>query len=140
MCAIQRPLDSATHFRVVLESEAILGILTLCESGQIQIISSDALVYETERNPWPLRKEYALAVLSKAIEHIRLTKDIEQRAKDLNRLGVKPLDALHLAMAEAGKVDYFCTCDDQLLKRSKRIQDLKVKVVSPLELVEELEK
>ncbi|GAB4528637.1 MAG: PIN domain-containing protein [Anaerolineales bacterium] len=136
----QRPLDSASHLRVALEAEAVLGILALCESGQVEIVSSDALVYETEQNPWPLRREHALAVLSRVVEYIRLTEGVEQRAQDLDKQGFKPLDALHLAMAEAGKVDYFCTCDDRLLKKAKRMKDLRVKVVSPLELVKELEK
>jgi len=140
VCAIQRPLDSATHLRVALESEAVLGILALCESGQVEIVSSDALVYETEQNLWPLRKEHALAVLSRAVEFIHLTETIEKRAQELNAQGFKPLDALHLAMAEAGNVDYFCTCDDRLLRKAKRMKDLQVKVVSPLDLVKELEK
>ena len=140
ICAIQRPLDSATHLQVALESEAVLGILALCESGQVEIVSSDALVYETEQNPWPLRKEHALAVLSRAVEFIHLTETIEKRAQELNAQGFKPLDALHLAMAEAGNVDYFCTCDDRLLRKARRMKDLQVKVVSPLDLVKELEK
>jgi len=39
-----------------------------------------------------------------------------------------------------GQADYFCTCDDQLLKRADRIPDLQVKVINPLHLIEELEK
>ena len=140
VCAIQRPLDSATHLRVALEAEAVLGILALCESGIVEIVSSDALVYETEQNPWPLRQEHAWAVLSSAREHIKISEKIEQRAQYLLRQGFKPLDALHLAMAEAGAVDYFCTCDDRLLKRARRVRDLRVKVVSPLDLVKELDK
>jgi predicted nucleic acid-binding protein len=31
--------------------------------------------------------------------------------------GIKPLDALHLASAESGKADYFCTCDDKIIKK-----------------------
>ena len=47
-------------------------------------------------------------------------------------------DALHLALAEAAGVDYFCTCDDRLLRRIRQIQGLKVKAVSPIQLIEEL--
>ncbi len=140
VCAIQRPLDSVSHLRVALEAEAVLGILALCESGEVEIVSSDALVYETEQNPWLLRKEHARAVLSRAREHIKLTETTEQRAQYLVEQGFKPLDALHLAMAEAGAVDYFCTCDDRLLKTARRMRDLQVKVVSPLDLVKELDK
>ncbi len=140
VCAIQRPLDTASHLRVALEAEAVLGILALCEAGEVEIVSSDALVYETEQNPWPLRKEHAWAVLSKAREYINLTETTEQRAQYLVGQGFKPLDALHLAMAEAGAVDYFCTCDDRLLRRARRMRDLQVKVVPPLDLVKELER
>ncbi|MCS7222906.1 MAG: PIN domain-containing protein, partial [Anaerolineae bacterium] len=53
--------------------------------------------------------------------------------------GIKPLDALHLALAETGRVDYFCTCDDRLRKQVQRIEDLAVRVVSPIELIQEIE-
>ena len=89
VCAIQRPLDSASHLRIALESEAVLGILALCEAGQIEIVSSDALVYETEQNPWPIRQEHAWAVLSRAGEHLELSEEVEQRAHELNGKGFK---------------------------------------------------
>jgi predicted nucleic acid-binding protein len=52
--------------------------------------------------------------------------------------GFKPLDALHLAFATHGKVEYFCTCDDKLRKRAQRLGSLKIDVVSPLELVDKV--
>ena len=140
MCAIQRPLDTPTHLRIALEAEAVLGILALCEQGEIEAVSSDALLYETRRNPHPLRREYALAVLAQAKEHLKISREVEERAKWLESQGVKPLDALHLAFAEVGSVDYFCTVDDKLLKRARRLKGVLVKVVTPIELVEEMER
>ena len=52
--------------------------------------------------------------------------------------GLKPLDALHLAFAVAAKADYFCTCDDRLLKRAKAVHNGPPKVVNPLELIQEI--
>jgi len=49
------------------------------------------------------------------------------------------LDALHLASAEIGHADYFCTCDDKLLKKAVSMQDLKTRFVSPIELIKEIE-
>ena len=140
VCAIQRPLDTPNQVRIVLESEAVLGMLTLCEIGQLELISSEALAYETEQNPLPARQEHASAVLAKAKSFVRLSAEVKSRAAQLVEFGFKPLDSLHLALAEAGKADYFCTCDDQLLRKSRRMADLRVKVVSPLELVQEIEK
>ena len=54
--------------------------------------------------------------------------------------GIKPLDALHVALAETGNADYFCTCDDRLLQNAKQVKDLMVKVVNPVDLVQEIEK
>jgi predicted nucleic acid-binding protein len=140
ICAIQRPLDTFDQIRIILEAEAVLGILALCESGQLELLSSDALVYETEQNPLAVRQEHARAVLARAKERVRLSNEAKQRAKQLTKLGFRPMDALHLALAEAGGAEYFCTCDDRLLRRAKNVLDLRVKVMSPVEFVQEIAK
>ena len=66
MCSLQRPLDTKTHLRIAVEAEAILGLLTLRESGQAELVASEALIFEAGRNPHPVRKRYAAEVLSKA--------------------------------------------------------------------------
>jgi predicted nucleic acid-binding protein len=139
MCAIQRPLDTPGQVRILLEAEAVLGILSLCEAGVIELVSSEALVYENEQNPLPIRRGYGHAVLARAKGMINVTAGVKERAGQFLRQGIKPLDALHLALAEAGKVDYFCTSDDRLRRQAKRIQDLATKVVSPVELIQEIE-
>ncbi|MBI3013889.1 MAG: PIN domain-containing protein [Candidatus Tectomicrobia bacterium] len=138
MCSIQRPLDTKTKPRIAVEAEAILGVLALCEAGQVELMASDTLVFELERNPHPVRKEYALKVLSKATVFIPIDNQVEERARALQPEGIKPVDALHLASAVAAKADYFCTCDDQFLKRAKAVDTGQTKVVSPLELIAEV--
>jgi len=69
---------------------------------------------------------------------IKLTDEIVILAKKLEETGIKPLDALHLSSAVVSGANYFCTCDDSFLKKAKTIVDLNVKVVSPIELVQEL--
>ncbi len=138
-CSLQRPLDSKTQTRIILESEAVLGVLTLLELGKIELVSSEVLLFETSRNPNRVRRDYALAVLSRAGIFILLDEGVEKRARELESLGIQPLDALHLASAEAAQADYFCTCDDKLLKKARAIVSLKLEVVSPIELVKEIE-
>ena len=79
-----------------------------------------------------------LELLSKLEPFIPVDDSIEKVALNYTELGIKALDALHLASAEKVMVDYFCTCDDRFLKRAKKIKT-KVPVVSPLELVTILE-
>jgi predicted nucleic acid-binding protein len=138
MCSIQRPLDTKTQPRIAVEAEAILGILTLCEAGQVELMTSDTLVFEVERNPHPVRKTYALEVLVKAKVSIHTDNQLEERARTFHAEGIKPLDALHLASAVEAKADYFCTCDDRFLKRAKAVDTGHTKVVSPLELIAEV--
>jgi predicted nucleic acid-binding protein len=139
-CSLQRPLDSKTQVRIMLEVEAILGLLALCESGDIELMSSEALLFEVERNPNVARQEYALEALSKAKSFVVLNPRAEERARELNALGLKPLDALHLASAEEGQADYLCTCDARFLKKARAIRGLLTRVVSPVELIQEIEK
>jgi predicted nucleic acid-binding protein len=40
-------------------------------------------------------------------------------------------DAVHLAFAEQS-ADYFITCDDKLIRRSKKVE-IKIKVINPIE-------
>lgn len=118
MCSIQRPLDSKTQPRIAVEAEAVLAVLTLCEAGQVELMTSDILVFELERNPHPVRKEYALKVLAKATVSVTTDSYLEERARTFQAEGIKPIDALHLSSAVMAKADYFCTCDDRFLKRA----------------------
>ena len=139
-CSLQRPLDSRNQIRVALEAEAILGVLRLCEIGRIELMSSEALTFETGKIQNAIRQEYSWQTLSLAKWFVSLDDQIEQRAREFLAFNIKPLDALHLAMAEVGQADFFCTCDDRLLKKAREIIDLRTKVVSPIELIDEVEK
>jgi predicted nucleic acid-binding protein len=135
---LPRPWDDKAQLRIALEAEAVLGILALCQSGQARLLSSDALEYEASRNPHPLRKAHTQEVLARAVRVIRVSDEIEQRAQAFNQGGLKPLDALHLACAVQAGADYFCTCDDQLLRRARSLHTGPPKLVTPVELIGEI--
>ena len=99
-------------------------------------MSSEALFFETACIPNAIRQEYSWQALSKAKWFVNLDDQIELRAREILTYNIKPLDALHLAMAEGGQADFFCTCDDKLLKKAKEIISLKTSVVSPIELID----
>ncbi len=73
MCSIQRPLDTKSQLRIVLEANAILGVISLCEAGVVDLIVSDAHTFETSRNPHPTRKQHAIEVAAKATEYVSAT-------------------------------------------------------------------
>lgn len=139
MCSLQRPLDDQTQLRILVETQAILGALTLCESGVIDLIASDAHVFEMEANPEIVRRDYSAQVLEKATQFVPLSDPIVARAQTFVDAGIKPLDALHLASAVEVKAELFCTCDDRFLKKARSLNTSPTKVVSPLELIAELQ-
>ena len=138
LCALQRPHDDQSQVRVRVETAAVLGLLDHCRAGGAGLVSSDALRFEAARNPHPVRRAHAEAVLAGATAHQPLGPAVEARAEALAAAGLRPLDALHLASAEAAGADYLCTCDDQLLKRGRVLAAPPVRVVSPVELTTEL--
>lgn len=85
-----------------------------------------------------VRREYATDVLQTAKVDVPLAVSIRQRAYELENMGIKPLDGLHIASAEAADADYFCTCDDGILAKAKAAPLSAVKIVSPVELITEL--
>lgn len=134
-CSLQRPLDDRSQPRVNLEAEAVLTVLRLVESGDLELVSSDALEFEIDRTPDAQRRAAGKELLKLAGQVLRLGADVESAAALLIQSGVKPLDALHLAFASRAEVEYFCTCDDRLRKKAQRLKALKTTVVTPLELV-----
>ena len=139
MCCLQRPFDDRSQVRVAEEAEAILGILAFCESGQAMLVSSVALEFEVRKNPHSIRKAYTEDVLSHAKHFVALTEEIESLSRQFAREGLKPLDALHVACAIFAQADFFCTCDDGILKRAKAIATGSTRVVTPPELIQEID-
>ena len=139
MCSLQRPLDSRTQTRIAVEAEAILNIFDMLESGQIELTSSQALIFEAEQITPPVRKTFVTETLSKANLFIPISPSVEEQARIFTNLGIKPLDALHLASSVEAKANYFCTCDDRFLRRAKEADTGNTKVVSILEMIMELD-
>ncbi len=78
--------------------------------------------------------------LAGAHEEIRIDGAIAARAQQVQALGFKPADALHLACAERGNADVFLSTDDALLRRAVRVGSrLHVAVKNPAAWVEEWE-
>ncbi len=138
-CSLQRPLDSRSNPRIHLESEAVLAILDLLEAGVVRLVSSEILFFEIERNSEALSRAYALEVMSLAAVQIETGQEVQDLAGRFALQGLRPADALHLASAVYGQADFFCTCDDKLLRRARTVDTSPTRVVSPLELIEEIE-
>jgi predicted nucleic acid-binding protein len=135
---IKRPFDDHRRVRIALQNEAILMIMSLIEAGKFVLVSSEILLIENYGDPSPFRQTHCMRRLENHKRFVRLDSNIKQRADQLvESYNIFPLDALHLASAEISKVHYFCTCDDELHLQMKNAKLKRMRVVLPVELLQE---
>ena len=136
-CALKRPFDDLEQGRIYIESQAVIRILCGVELRVIRVFNSEALVYENRNNPNPVRRERVAQILRRFGEPAIATDVIFRRAEFLvKKAGISDLDALHLAFACHLAVDYFITCDDNLIHCVRKL-DFNVIVMNPLLFVKE---
>ena len=138
-CALQRPFDDRSQLRVATEAEAILKLFEEFETGFIEFASSDVLLFELSKIELSPRRTYCINLLAKSSYFVELTDSIEELANAYSESGIKTLDALHLASAVKGDADYFCSCDDRFIQKAQLVETSLTKVISVLDLVQELE-
>lgn len=139
-CCLQRPQDDQTHPRIRVETEAIFAVLAAVQARDVVLLSSEALEYEISNIPDEARQYEVLAVLALASEHLTVSDTVSAKATEFTHAGIQPMDALHLALASSAKADFFCSCDDQLLRRAATLAGLECNVISLLGLVAEVTK
>lgn len=133
VCCLCRPFDDHSQDKVRLESEAVL---TIIEHGQINgwiLLTSEVAGMEVSRI-YTSDKRQKVQLLFMLLHPIVVVDDsLEKRAIELEKMGFKPFDALHIASAEKGKADIFPTTDDRLIKRALQNRNkLKVEIKNPV--------
>ena len=91
MCCLKRPFDDQSDARIQLETTALAAILVVCNRGEHELFTSDALRFENSRNPNPERQEFAERVLAQATHDIRHDSALEQRASVWQNAGIELL-------------------------------------------------
>jgi len=95
----------------------MLIVFMLIDSGEMQFVTSEVLLFENSNNPYEERRGFVSLCVQKAIEILSVDEGILSRAEELEAWNLKGLDALHIACAEKLAVEYFITCDDNIIKR-----------------------
>lgn len=139
-CCLQRPLDNQAHPRIRVETEAVFVVLAAVQAKEVQLLGSEALDFEVARIPDQTRRTEVQAVLSLASEYLQVTDATEALALSFERQGLRPMDAIHLALASTAKADFFCTCDDKLFSKAQTVAGLGCKVTTLLGLIPEVSK
>ncbi|WP_428354371.1 hypothetical protein [Methyloprofundus sp.] len=132
VCTLCRPFDDQYRMRVRLETDSYFLIMQAIRDGSYELHYSK--VHEKE-----------IAAINDILERTEIIETIYQngkrcsgnfqairkRADELVNAGLGVADAAHVAFAEEN-ADYFISCDDRLIKRSKR-EKVDVMVLTPVE-------
>jgi len=136
----QRGFDDPRWIKIKLEALACEAIFVKAEKKGIKLIWS--FMHEDENTLCPFMERklevFRLSSLCKTRilpdqQIFSLAKGFQQKARLSSR------DAVHLACANQAQCDYFLTCDDDLIKRAKRL-DLEMKVMNPVDYIREVVK
>jgi predicted nucleic acid-binding protein len=88
---------------------------------------------EVDNTPSHELRSRVKSMLSGAHSTVALTAAAVTRAKELQAMGFRTYDALHLACAEQALVNVFLTTDDRVLRIATRYTaQLQVRVANPL--------
>ena len=135
LCVYNRPFDDQTQPRIMMESLGVVTIMALIGGKQIHSINSFVLDYENRKNPKPENRSLIENLLAESSEFVHWNDNIARRAFELENNGIMGMDALHVACAEEASADYFVSCDDVLVRRLNKIDDIKVQAVGLLEFI-----
>jgi len=81
------------------------------------LVWSAIMDIENEANPDLNRKEAIGGWKQAACADVSVSDSVESTANKLTLMGIKPMDALHVACAMDAKADYFLTTDKALLRK-----------------------
>jgi predicted nucleic acid-binding protein len=132
-CCFNRPFDDQSTLTIRLETEAKLHIQAAIRAGQYTLGWSYILDYENAANPLAERRNEIQKWEALADAFAVETPAILTAMNELCTQGVKPLDALHLACAQALECTYFLTVDKGILKKARLIAG--IRVMNPLDFV-----
>lgn len=131
----QRGFDDPRQVRIQMEALACQEIFMMAERNEVKLAWSFMHQDESLLCPFPARKCEALRLATLCNVRVGPREEISRLARSFqenSRLSAK--DAIHLACAVEIKADYFLTCDDKLIKQTKKL-DLALVLMNPVDYI-----
>lgn len=138
MCCYNRPYDDQSQLKVSMETQSKLYIQNLIKDKKLDLASSYMLRYECSNNPFEMRRNTILDFIDQnAVLYVGTDRraEIEAKAYEIMKTGVKFKDACHVASAIYSKCEFFISTDKRLLN----FVTTEIKMVTPIQFVTETE-
>jgi predicted nucleic acid-binding protein len=130
-CCFNRPYDDQSFLVIRLETEAKLYVQELIREGELELLWSFVLDYENSASPFAELRNRIAEWKHLAITDCEYADEIADKARELMELGLKQMDASHIACAIILEADYFLTTDKRILNKPI----IGVKVINPIDFV-----
>ncbi len=133
-CCFNRPFD--IQEKIKLEAEAKQYIQEMIKLNKVELVWSYILDFENSQNSAEDKRISIQSWKELAVETIYESESVLTKMENLEEIGIKSLDALHIACAILGKAEYFITTDRGILNRKDLIQE--IKLLNPVNFFEEI--
>ena len=133
ICCFNRPFDDQSDLIVRLQTEAKLYVQDMIRGGSLSLIWSAVMDLENAANPDKNRKLAVGDWQKIGFVDVPVSRRVEGIADTLALIGVKPMDALHVACAIEAEAEYFLTTDKALLRKMAKHDHLRV--VDPVDFI-----
>lgn len=135
-CCYGRPYDDQSQIRIHLEAQAKMAIQHLIEEGKCILVASSFLLDENNAKADGSVKAHIFEYIDTNMRvFVEEGEDpsLKELAIEIEKEGIKALDAAHLASAIYSGCDYFITTDDRILK----YRTDKIKIINPVLFITE---
>ena len=139
VCCYCRPYDDQSQARIRLEAEAIVTILASCESRALSLVGSETVDLEVARIPDFAKRRKVRQTTALASHWQEISEDVLSRAAMLQEVGIRAMDALHIACASVAQADVFLTTDDELERKARGVESSGgITVINPIQWLVEV--
>ena len=139
VCCLNRPFDDQTQDRIHMEAEAIATILKHIELNEWNLVGSGVINYEISKTTDNERKVRLQSMVKEASLFVAIDQKVHLRAAQIQQLGIKAYDALHIASAEKAEADVLLSTDDRLVEIAKRNREtILIEIENPLVWLQEM--
>jgi len=133
-CCNNRLFDGDESPKVKAQADKIRLIISNRKKDGYVVIGSFVGEAEISKIPDDEKRRAAEQCYKESIDdNIQHSAQIITRARKLESMGLKPMDARHLAAAEAAGAGYLLTTDEKFIKKCAKNNLTAVKVIDPLD-------
>lgn len=137
-CCYNRILDDRSNSQIYYERNSVMLILELVEKASVVLVGSEILVREMNDFADSYKRSVIRMMYELCSEEIRVTAAVLDRAEEIRHCSnIKYKDSIHLACAEAAKVDALLTTDKKFISNGNKIK-IYTKIMNPNQWLSEV--